>query len=89
LPKSAKADTIRDKYLMACPGHPVHHSVMSASSSQPESITSGQTVPTAAAHGARPLLAGLLVYCSTLTISVAAAATLVSQVPAELLLVSF
>jgi len=62
---------------------------MSMPPSTPESIVFGKTVLNDAARRARPLLAGLLVYCSTVSLSVAAAAALISGVPAELLLASF
>jgi len=57
--------------------------------STPESMAFGKTILNDAAGRARPLLPGLLVYCSTVSLSVAAAAALVSGVPAELLLASF
>lgn len=62
---------------------------MSMLPSTPESIVFNKTVLNDAAWGARPLLAGLLVYCSTVSLSVAAAVALISGVPAELLLASF
>lgn len=63
--------------------------VMSIPSPNSESIAFGTAAPSAAAKRELPLFAGLLVYCSTVSLSVAAAAALVSGVPAELLLASF
>ena len=68
---------------------PVDHQVMSIPPPSIESIAFRTAAPSAAANTARPLFAGLLVYCSTVSLSVAAAAALVSGVPAELLLASF
>lgn len=72
---------------MLIPCRAVQYSLMPASSASPESIAFDQAAPGAA--GTRPLLAVVLIYCSTVAISVAAAAALVSGVPAEVLLASF
>ena len=62
---------------------------MSVSShSSPESHTFEPPVSAPGSKGWRPLLAGLLFYCSTVSISVAAAAALVGGVSADLLLAS-
>ncbi|MDP3357472.1 MAG: hypothetical protein Q8M51_16620 [Polaromonas sp.] len=60
---------------------------MSAATHRPESDVSGQ--PLSGAERWLPVVKGLLVYCSSVSLSVAAAAALVSGVPAEFLLGSF
>ncbi|MDP1954106.1 MAG: hypothetical protein Q8K71_06480 [Polaromonas sp.] len=60
---------------------------MSASTHRPQSPVSGQ--PQSGAKRWLPVVKGLLVYCSSVSISVAAAAALVTGVPAEFLLGSF
>jgi len=66
-----------------------HYGYMSASTPSSSLTTGDQPASGTPRTPWRSLLTGLLVYCSTVSISVAAAAALVSGVSSELLLASF
>ncbi len=61
---------------------------MSASMPSPESMSFDRPLSTSGRGRLSPLAKGLLVYCTTVSICVAAAAALVKGVPADVLLAS-